>query len=146
MTEQEAVQELQRKKEYAKKILTLGVGRFGSNKEKENALKKVNTGDSEQIKEALATLGLTSFTEGGYTVTRSVTIKDEFDEDVLIAHLKTLGIPKEILKTIIKKKEYVDYDGLEDAIYADLIDAASLTKCQTSREVITLRVKKQKED
>lgn len=146
MTEQEAVQELQRKKEYAKKILTLGVGRFGSNKEKENALKKVNTGDSEQIKEALATLGLTSFTEGGYTVTRSVTIKDEFDEDALVAHLKTLGIAKDVLNNVIKKKEYVDYDGLEDAIYHGLINAASLSKCQTSREVITLRVKKQKED
>lgn len=149
MTEQEkqrAIQEAKKQQEEAKKILELNVGKFGTDKSMENTLKKTNEGLSAQIKLALNTLGLASYSAGGYVVTRSITTKDEFDEDALIAELKTRKLSKEILKKIIRKKEYVDYDELENAIYHDQIDAASLTKCQTSREVVTLRVKKQKED
>lgn len=139
-------QEIDNKKEEAQKLLEASIGIYGRDKLQESQLKKSNEGLNEKIKLALSTLGMTSFISGGYKVTKSTTTKDEFDEDALISAIKSMGLSPRDRKKIIKKKEYVDYDELESAIYNGVIKAEDLTDCQTSREVIQLRVKQLKEN
>ena len=48
------------------------------------------------------------------------------------------------IRGVVKKKEYVDMDALENAIYNGKINAAELASCQTKKEVVTLKVTKLK--
>lgn len=138
--------ELREKKVKAEKTLALLARQFCNDKLTENQLKKLNAGRNDELKTAMDILNLKTFSAGDFILTRSSRTIDEFDEDLLISKLKTLGIPKPLLRSIIRKKEYIDYNELEKALYADEIDGADLESCQTSREVVSLRVKKLKEE
>lgn len=62
-------------------------------------------------------------------------LRQQFIEEALIKKLKELKV-----KNVIKKKEYVDMDALENAIYNGEVNAAELTSCQSTQEVLTLRL------
>ena len=126
-------------KQTVEQQLTTVVPRYGSNKSEMDSYKKLCDGDNTLIKQLMAEAALSEFEAGGFKASRSVTEKESFDEVALIAALKKLKI-----KGVIKKKEYVDMDALENAIYNGKIDAALLAGCQTKKEVVTLRVTKLK--
>lgn len=109
---------------------------YALNKGEMDSYKKLCDTDNALIKQLMAEGKLTEFTAGGYTATISVAEKESFDETLLIATLKELKA-----KGIIKKREYVDMDALENAIYHGKLDAAALAPCQVKSETITLRVK-----
>ena len=105
------------------------------NKLEAESYKKIADKDNAQIKEIMVKEKLTEFvTTDGIKATCSVTHKQKFDEDCLISIIKGLGV-----EGIIKQKEYVDMDALENAIYNGQVCAADLVSAQESTEVITLR-------
>ena len=87
---------------------------------------------------------------GGYVAKVSISQRESFEEDALIAKLKTLkesgNVTAAQLRKLIKKKEYVDMDELESAIYNNKLDAAELETCQVIKEVVSLRISKSKKE
>ena len=75
-------------------------------------------------------------------VTMTETRKEKFNEEKAIEILKK-ELTKDEAKSVIKTKEYIDDDALEDLIYNKKFDAQKLASCKTYGEPIrTLRLKK----
>lgn len=101
-----------------------------------DSYKKLADKDNAAIKEIMLQEKLPEMiTPDGLKATCSISQKETFVEDALIEKIKSLGV-----KGIIKKKEYVDMEALESAIYHGQINAAELASCQEKKEVVTLRV------
>ena len=107
-------------------------------KEVNDTYSKVNKEKSDlgkKIKDIMHESGLELFVEGDVKVTYKNNPREEFNEEKLIERLKELKV-----KGVIKKKEYVDEDALENAIYKGTINASDLADCRESKDVYTLRV------
>ena len=92
------------------------------------------------VKELLNNNNLKSYlTDDGCKASLSVTEKVTFDEEKMIEYLKPFNIPG-----LIKTKEYVDMDVLEDALYHNNIDAEKLAPFRKVSTTETLRVSKVK--
>lgn len=112
---------------------------YEANKSKMDSYKKLVDKDNKEIKSIMLEAGLKEFVVDDIKASCSVSEREDFIEEALIAKLKKMKVPG-----IVKKKEYVDMDALENAIYNGKIDAAALADCQTKKEVVTLRVSKLK--
>lgn len=112
---------------------------YEANKSKMDSYKKLVDKDNKEIKSIMLEAGLKEFVVDDIKASCSVSEREDFIEEALIAKLKKMKVPG-----IVKKKEYVDMDALENAIYNGKIDAAALADCQTKKEVVTLRVTKLK--
>jgi hypothetical protein len=110
------------------------------NKHAMDSYKKVVDKDNKEIKMIMLESQLPEFIVGDIKATCSVSEREDFIEEALIEKLKDMKV-----KGVIKKKEYVDMDALENAIYNGELNAAELTSCQTKKEVVTLRITKIKE-
>lgn len=113
---------------------------YAENKQILEDYRKICDEENKQIKELMDT---GSYEVGDYKVTKSVSTKDSMNEDKLLETLKNCGVV-----TVIKTKEYVDIDALENAIYAGEISKEVLLeidKCRETKEVVTLRISKVKE-
>ena len=110
------------------------------NKSEMDSYKKVVDKDSKEIKMIMLESQLPEFIVGDIKATCSVSEREDFIEEALIEKLKEMNV-----KNVIKTKEYVDMDALENAIYNGELNAAELASCQTKKEVVTLRVTKIKE-
>lgn len=109
---------------------------YYTNKIEADSYKKIVDKDNAQIKDIMLELGMTRIiTEDGLQAVCSVAEKETFIEDALIQKIKSLGV-----KGIIKRKEYVDMEALENAIYHGHLNAAELASCQEKKSVVTLRV------
>lgn len=94
------------------------------------------------IKGIMSDMKITDFDTGDYTAVLPTVTKETVDEELLIPFIKNLNI-----RGIVKKKEYVDMDALEKAIYSGKISQENLiemNKYKTSSSYTTLRVKKNK--
>ena len=112
------------------------------NKGEYDSYKAIVDKEKELIKEILNAIGEKQYTEGGYTVTRSVSVKETWDEDKLLEVAKKHKIP------VIKTKQYVDMQALEDYLYDHELSpegAVDLGKCRTQRETVALRLSKAKQ-
>ena len=78
-------------------------------------------------------------TPDGIKVSLTTTNKPTFCEDLLITYLRDLDIPG-----IIKTKEYVDMEVLEDAIYHNQISASDLAPFKEDHITTRLNVSKPK--
>ena len=78
-------------------------------------------------------------TDEGINASLTITNKPIYAEEKLIEYLKQFNIPG-----LIKTKEYVDMDVLEDCIYHNQIDAANLAPFKEDKFTETLRVTKSK--
>ena len=103
--------------------------------------KKVADKANKEIKKIMAEQGITEFATNGLVATVSVSERVDLMEDVLMEKIKELGI-----EGIIRTKEYVDMDALETALYNGLINPAMLAQAQTKKEVVTLRIMKEKKE
>ena len=112
---------------------------YEANKSEMDSYKKLVDKDNKEIKSIMLGAGLREFAVDDIKASCSVSEREDFIEEALIAKLKEMKVPG-----IVKKKEYVDMDALENAIYNGKIDAAALANCQTKKEVVTLRVTKLK--
>ena len=113
---------------------------YEANKSKMDSYKKLVDKDNKEIKSIMLGAGLREFIVDDIKASCSVSEREDFIEEALIEKLKDMKV-----KGVIKKKEYVDMDALENAIYNGELNAAELTSCQTKKEVVTLRITKIKE-
>lgn len=105
-----------------------------------NSIKKDKDVFNTLIKEILKKNNLTKFsTEEGLNASLTITNKPVYNELGLIEYLKQFNIPD-----LIKTKEYIDMDVLEDCIYHGQIDAANLAPYKEDKLTETLRVSKSK--
>ena len=105
--------------------------------------KKQCDAGNAKIKELMANQGIKDYEVDGITAKYIIQNKESMDEDKLLILLKERGY-----ENVIKTKEYVDMDLLEDALYHDTIDkdtVVEMDKCKSVKEVIQLRVSKRKE-
>lgn len=123
---------------------------YVQNKERLDSLKKVCDTDNKEIKKLIPQLveqveGQDKWvydTEDGISVVLNTTKKQTLNEDKLLDILKNSGVK---IKGLIKKKEYVDLDVLEDAMYKQLIGhdlMMQIDKCRSVKETQVLTVKR----
>lgn len=121
------------------------VPKYGEEKSVMDRYKKLCDMDNKLIKELMEDLALQHYTSDGYKVTRSVQERESMDEELLLTLLKEF--PETKVHSIIKTKEYVDFDALEAAIYKDALPKdvlLALDKARTVKYVTTLKVSKVK--
>ena len=122
--------------------LDILIPRYGENKNKEASLKKDIEKDNSSIKELMAQLSSNKYEVDGWVASYSTTEKESLDEDKLLQILKNAGITK-----AIKTVEILDMDILEDMLYKNEIPeniVADMDGCRNSKQVVTLRVTKNK--
>ena len=82
-------------------------------KMKEQEAGKVTKVLGPQIKKYLAEDNLTNYDTADSSVSVQIRSSVSFDEESLIDYLKSSGLSR----GLVKRKEYVDFDALESAIY-----------------------------
>ena len=88
---------------------------------------------------------ISSATADGYSLTKSVSQRTTVNEDQLLSVVKGWHIKG--VDGLIKTKEYVDTDVLEDLTYKGIVTPTELKGLETCRkvtEVVTLRPSKKK--
>lgn len=96
--------------------------------------------DNELIKNCLAEIGEDEYTVDDVRVFLVRSKKQEMDEDALIQKLKDSGLAK----GIVRRKEYIDLEALESALYYKRIKAEDISGCFSEKENISLRIGKAK--
>lgn len=126
------------KKNEALKKLEETTKSFIQNKKQSDAIAKIVKQENETIKRSLIELGLEEYASGEARVFIVRSTKQDLDEDGLILKLKELGLAK----GIVKRREYIDLEALENALYHSRINAADIAGCFTEKETISLRIGK----
>lgn len=124
-------------KEQLKELVRL----FFEDKKQLDSYKKSTEEYNEKIKESMNILNITEFEDedNGLIAKIGTQNRESFNEEKLINKLHELNVDG-----VIKTKEYVDMDALENAIYNELLDASELTGCKEVKIVKTLKVSKMK--
>lgn len=119
------------------------IPQYAENKAMLDDYKKICDTENKQIKELMEE---GTYEAGGYKATKSITTRETMNEDKLLELLLDKGYGN---TSVIKQKYYVDMDALESAIYSGQIpkeDLLDIDKCRESKEVVTLRISKVKEN
>lgn len=112
-------------------------------------IKKKADGFKERIKTIVKSLGVKTYRAEDYEITYTEAERVSFKEDKLLIRLKEIVAnkdPKEF-EGLIKTKEYVDMDVLENLLYHNKFNEAeisSISSCQEIKNIPTLKVKKVK--
>jgi len=110
---------------------------YKQNKESLDSYKKLCDEGNQLIKDIMKTNNIEKYTSlDGIKATFSIQKRQDFDDEKLLQKIKELGFTD-----IIKTKEYVDMDGLENLIYNGELDGSAIADCRIIKEVETLRVK-----
>ena len=123
------------------------IPQYAANKAELDDYKKICDKENAIIKSIMADMDEPTYEAGGYKATYSVSERTSMNEEMLLEIAHNYGIPN-----IIKTKEYIDFDALENAIYKGDIPKEALLemdKAKEVKEVVTLRVtkiKKKKEE
>lgn len=115
---------------------------YAENKAELDSYKKICDKENAEIKEIMLAENLSEETVDGYVAKITKSNRESFNEEKLLEIAHNEGISE-----IVKTKEYIDYDILEDAIYNGKISEDILLKIATAKEVkeiITLKVSKVK--
>lgn len=116
------------------------IPQYAQNKSELDDYKKICDKENAQIKAIMSTLKDKTYTTGEYKATYSVSQKETMNEEMLLQIAHQHGISE-----IVKTKEYIDFDALENAIYNNRISKdilLEMDKARESKQVITLRVTK----
>lgn len=120
------------------------IPQYASNKNELDAYKKLCDRENAEIKAIMKDLALQKYEAGEYKATYTISKRETMDEEILLEIAHQFGIPE-----IVKTKEYIDFDALENAIYNGKISPEILTEMDRARsvkEVVTLRISKKKGD
>lgn len=115
---------------------------YAHNKIELDSYTKLCKEENESIKAQMLEQGTDVYNAGGYTAKRTVSHRETLNEDKLMS-----VILKHNIQGIIKSKDYVDMDALENYLYHNEMTsslAADLESCKSKTEVVTLRVTKDK--
>lgn len=123
------------------RVLNSTIECFYEDKQLADKYKKSCESYNLEIKELMSKLDTDQFeTDSGLVAVISHKYSQSFNENKLLNKLKKLNA-----EGIIKTKEYVDMEALEDAIYNKRIYASELSDCRETKETIALKVTKKKE-
>lgn len=125
--------------------LSKAIDLYKENKDLENKLKKSNTEAGNLIKQYFNEKGITSASSEKYTATVTTTTKSTLNEELAIEIIKE-NLGGALLRSVIKKKEYIDEDALEKLVYNGDFDIIKLEKAKIDTTTQTLRITKKKED
>lgn len=125
--------------------LSKAIDLYKENKDLENKLKKSNTEAGNLIKQYFNEKGITTASSEKYTATVSTTTKSTLNEELAIEIIKE-NLGGALLRSVIKKKEYIDEDALEKLVYNGDFDITKLEKAKIDTTTQTLRITKKKED
>ena len=126
-------------------VLSKLIDEYKESKDKENALKKVNSEMNENIKNYMLERGMESASSEKYTATVKHTTKELLNEYLAIEIIKE-NLGGALLASVIKQKEYIDEDALEKLVYNGDFDINKLAKAKLVTDIYTLRVGKKKDD
>ena len=115
---------------------------YYDNKQNLDFYKKECDAGNAEIKKIMAEQKIKDYEVDGIVAKYIIQNKESMNEEALLKLLKEKGYTN-----VIKTKEYVDMDALEDALYHDTIDKdtiVAMDKCKEVKEVIQLRVSKKK--
>ena len=115
---------------------------YFDNKQNLDFYKKECDAGNAEIKKIMAEQKIKDYEVDGIVAKYVIQNKESFNEEALLKLLKDKGYTN-----VIKTKEYVDMDALEDALYHDTIDKdtiVAMDKCKEVKEVVQLRVSKKK--
>lgn len=116
------------------------LARYAVNKNELDNYKKIVDRENAQIKSIMLDASLGEYSSDEYRAVCTVSQRETMKEDMLLEIAHKHGISE-----IIKTKEYIDYDALENAIYNDRISdevLMEMDKAKETKEVVTLRVTK----
>lgn len=116
---------------------------FGEQNEEVKRLKKSTDVLNVQIKEILSKAENRTVDTERFTATYSESVSESFDEERLLEKLRAMGV-----EGVIKTKEYVDMDALEDAIYNGAVAGSDLADCKVTKITpkLVVKVRKQKKE
>ena len=126
----------------AKETLDELIPKYALNKSEFDSYKKLCDAENAQIKEIMLSENIEEATSGGYTAKVVVQNRESMNEEKLLEIAHHHGISE-----IIKTKEYIDFDALENAIYKGLIKQEIILEMDNAKEVkevVTLRITKVK--
>lgn len=115
---------------------------YAENKAELDSYKKICDKENAEIKEIMLAEDLSEEIVDNYVAKITKSNRESFNEEKLLEIAHNEGISE-----IVKTKEYIDYDILEDAIYNGKISEDILLKIATAKEVkevVTLKVSKVK--
>lgn len=115
---------------------------YGENNTQYNGLKKVVGEQSSEIKKLMQGNKIDEKSVGAWTAKITVKKSESFNDEKLLNIIKQLGLDE-----LIKTKEYVDTDAMEEAIYNGTITQNMLleiSKAQEVKESVALTIKKKK--
>ena len=124
--------------------LSKEIDSYKENKDLENRLKKSNTESGNRIKAYFNEKGITNASSEKYTATVTTTTKSTLNEELAIEIIKE-NLGGALLRSVIKKKEYIDEDDLEKLVYNGDFDITKLEKAKIDTTTQTLRIAKKKE-
>lgn len=116
---------------------------YAANKAELDSYDKLCKKDNATIKKLMLEAGEDVHIAGGFKATRTVQHRESFNDDALLEVCKKHNITE-----VVKVKEYVDMDALEDYLYNNEMTeelATDLSDCKTTKEVVTLKVTEVKE-
>lgn len=117
---------------------------YGENNTQYNGLKKVVAEQSGEIKKLMQGNNIDEKSVGSWTAKLTVKKSESFDEDKLLGIVKELGFADKLIKT----REYVDMDALEEAIYNGEITqdmlVVKIAQAKVVKESVALTIKKKK--
>lgn len=116
------------------------IPQYANNKSELDGYKKICDRENAQIKAIMKDFVITNYEAGGYKASYSVSERESMNEEMLLEIAHNYGISE-----IVKTKEYIDYDALENAIYNGRISQdilLEMNKAKEIKEVVTLRVTK----
>lgn len=110
-------------------------------------IKKKADGFKERIKTIVKSLGVKTYRAEDYEITYTEAERVSFKEDKLLIRLKEIVANKDLkeFEGLIKTKEYVDMDVLENLLYHNKFNEAeisTISSCQEIKNIPTLKVKK----
>lgn len=119
---------------------------YGENNTQKLKFQKLAKDQNDKIKELMCKNKIDSYTSNGWTAIVTDKRTETIDEEALLTYLKK-KLTKEQLKGIIKRREYVDSDALESAIYNHNIPediVIGMDSCKLVKVSPTLNIKKGK--
>ena len=142
-------EEYKQKRKEEKKMKKLGslealIPQYAKNKFELDSYKKICDKENAEIKSLMLNNDMQEASAGGYTAKLIIQHRDSMNEDKLLEIAHNFGISE-----IVKTKEYIDFDALENAIYNNLISQEVLLemdKAKETKEVVTLKIGKTKQE
>lgn len=118
---------------------------YAGKKEELDPLKKQVDDYGKRIKAEMRNQDLTEVVVDGIKASITITPKSDFNELQAIEILRKNLTPEQF-NSVVKTKEYIDDDALENLVYTEGIDASILAPAETPKEpTITLRLGKAKQ-